>query len=472
MLTVTQDKLEASVCKDSFYDFVQRFWDTIIAEDPVWNWHIEYLCEELQIMAERVFERKAKKYDLVINISPGSTKSTIASVMFPVWCWCRDASIRSICASYAFPLSLHLATQSRNVLQSDKFLRVFPEVDLVESQKGLLVNSKGGQRIATSTGGSITGMHGHFLILDDPVNPKEAASTSQLKAANEWIDQTLMTRKVDKRLTPLIMIMQRLHQADPTGHLLEKEGDIRHVCLPAELGPLGDAKVRPRRLRRKYVGGLMDPVRLSRKALTDSARDLGDYGYAGQFMQSPIPAGGGMFKTEEIQIEHSPTKLLQVVRYWDKAGTAAGGAFTVGAKLAVARDGSFWLLDVVRGQWEASERERVIEQTAAIDGRTVLIGVEQEPGSGGKESAQGTLRRLAGYRVIIDRPVGNKELRADPFAVQVNGGNVRMVRGEWNRDFLDELRFFPFSKYKDQVDSSSGAFALLTRPRRKIGVFK
>lgn len=469
MVTISKDCLEASLCRDSFFDFVQRFWSTIIPEKPVWNWHIRYLCNELQELAERVFKRLPKKQDLIINISPGTTKSTICSIMFPAWCWTRDPTIHTICGSYAMPLSLHLATQCRWVLQSDKFRRLFPDFSLEEEAKGWMVNSKGGQRISASTGSNVTGKHAHIIIIDDPINPKEALSDVTIKTTNEWFDHTLMTRKVDKAMTPLVLIMQRLHQIDPTGHLLGKaEGKIKHICLPA----VSSGKVKPEPLRKNYLGGLFDPRRLSTKILKQMKNDLGEYAYAGQFMQDPIPAGGGMFRPDFLQLATSPPRLIDVVRYWDKAGTQDAGAWTVGLKMGVDVDKRFWIMDVVRGQWEANTRERIIAQTAVMDGKTVRIAVEQEPGSGGKESAQGTLKRLAGYRVYLDRPVGDKVLRADPFAVQVNGGNVGMIIAPWNTVYLDEMRYFPFSTFKDQIDATSGAFAQLTRKRIISGVIK
>lgn len=460
----------APVPPGAFFRFIKKYWHTIIPEAPHWNWHIEYICGEMQAMAERVFKRLPKEHDLIINVSPGSTKSTVCSVMFPVWCWTVDQSIRSICGSYAFPLSLHLATQSRNILRSDEFKRRYPEIILDETQKGLLTNTGRGQRIATSTGGSITGMHGHFLIVDDPINPKEAVSKTQLQAANDWIDQTLMTRKIDKAITPTILIMQRLHQNDPTGHLLSKrdQDTIRHICLPAVI----TKDVQPKSLRQYYTDGHMDIDRLGPDVLKESKNNLGEYGYAGQFLQSPIPPGGGMFKTEYVRLGAPPRKFAMRVRYWDKAGTVDGGAYTVGALLGKDLAGKFWVLDIIRGQWEAREREDIILRTARMDGEGVIVGIEQEPGSGGKESAQATVRNLVGFRVRVDRPTGNKVLRADPFAVQVNGGNVFMVWGEWNRTYLDELSFFPHSTYKDQCDSSSAAFSILAMSNKRIGALK
>jgi phage terminase large subunit-like protein len=144
---------------------------------------------------------------------------------------------------------------------------------------------------------------------------------------------------------------------------------------------LGD-NVRPRCLRRHYVNGLFDPVRLPQHILDATKPEIGEYGYAGQYGQRPIPKGGGMFRADQIRIERSSGPMRQVVRYWDKAGSAGRGAWTVGLKMGLGRDREYWILDVVRGQWEASERERVIRQTAEIDGKGVLVAVEQEPGSG------------------------------------------------------------------------------------------
>jgi predicted phage terminase large subunit-like protein len=125
------------------------------------------------------------------------------------------------------------------------------------------------------------------------------------------------------------------------------------------------------------------------------------------------------------------------------------------------RDGTFVVADVRRGQWSALDRERVIKQTAEVDRGlypTTKIYLEQEPGSGGKESAEASVRMLAGYSATADRVTGAKEIRADPFAAQWQAGNVKLVRGDWNRNYLDEHEHFPAGKYKDQVDASSGAF--------------
>jgi predicted phage terminase large subunit-like protein len=289
-------------------------------------------------------------------------------------------------------------------------------------------------------------------------------------------------RKVDKAVSVTIIIMQRLHQNDPSAVMLEKEkhggAKVKHINLPAEIEGDGMDVVRPRKLAALYKDGLLDPIRLPRRVLVVARVSLGPVGYAGQMLQSPTPREGAMFKVERLQIDTPPREIdfKQKVRYWDKASTSGkrnkDACFTVGVLMGLDKKGQFWILDVVRGQWETNQREDWILSTASLDRQhhpMARIGIEQEPGSGGKESAEATIRRLAGFRVTVDRPSGDKELRADPYSVQVNAGNVFIARGEWNKEYVEELQFFPLARFKDQVDASSGAFAMLTQYKPKLG---
>ena len=174
-----------------------------------------------------------------------------------------------------------------------------------------------------------------------------------------------------------------------------------------------------------------------------------------------------MFPIEKFQVvpalDHREIK--RSVRYWDKAGTADGGAYTAGVLMHLLHDGRCVIGDMRRGQWSALEREKVIKSTAEMDKRAFprhVIWVEQEPGSSGKESAEATIRMLAGWKVRADRVTGNKQDRAQPYAAQVQAGNVLLLAGEWNRAFLDEQETFPAGKYKDQVDAAAGAFNKVT----------
>ena len=464
----------------SLYHFLQYFWYLVSPHEFQGNWHIEYLCKELEKLAYDVANKKPREYDLIINVPPGSTKTITCSIMFPAWCWTQWYWMRFITASYSAELSLESAEYCRELIRSREFQSLYPELD-IKQDKDTKSNFKiikkkytnpekapqilvGGSRYSTSVGGTLTGFHGDILIIDDPLDPKRAASEVELQKANRWCGETLSTRKTNKAVTPTVYIMQRLHQDDPSGHILNKQKkNVRHVCIPGEIRNYKH-KVSPPELIKFYKNDLLDVIRSPWSVLEDMESDLGQYGYAGQVGQDPTPPGGGMFKVDHFQmVDRPPEKshIINTVRYWDKAGTEGGkGAFTAGVKMCQTLRG-WTVLDVKRGRWGTHEREDIILETARADDPDVEIWVEQEPGSGGKESAQGTVRNLGGFIVQTERPTGNKEFRADPYSVQVNHGNVSLLIGMWNREYVEELRFFPFSTYKDQTDASSGAFSKL-----------
>ena len=210
------------------------------------------------------------------------------------------------------------------------------------------------------------------------------------------------------------------------------------------------------------------PARLSDNAALMAA----DPGYLANLLALPLvererllggnwkirPAAGLVFNRSWFEIKDiSPRKTMRI-RYWDKASTVGQGDWTAGVRMAVDDDGIYWIEDVIRGQWSSLERNQVIQQTAAMDGDDCEIGLEQEPGSGGKESAEISVKQLAGYIVHTDRPTGDKLTRARQLAAQCEAKNVKVVRGDWNGIFLEELHGFPEAKHDDQVDAASGAF--------------
>lgn len=461
----------------SLYHFIQYFWEDVCNLEFKGNWHIEVLCKELEEIAYRVGNREKKVHDLLINISPGSTKTITVSIMFPVWCWTKWYWMRFITASYSDTASLESAEYSRDLIRCKKFQDMYPELDIKQDKdsKGNFKVVKrlpstpgqmarvlnGGSRFSTSVGGTVTSFHGDINIWDDLINPKLAISAAGIKTANDFLDQTLSTRKTDKEISTVIGVMQRLAQDDPTGHLLKKgKTNLRHICIPGEIRNYKE-QVSPQSLIKYYKDELMDPNRLGWEALKDLEADLGQYGYAGQIGQNPTPIGGGMFKVDHlivIMVLPPPVNFMSTCRYWDKAGSQGAGCYTVGVKMARLTHDRYIVLDVKRGQWASNEREAIIKETAIADGPDTIIYIEQEPGSGGKESAESTIRNLSGFSCRADLPTGDKIYRADPFSVQVNNGAIMLVQAQWNNEFIDELRHFPTGKYKDQVDAGSGAF--------------
>lgn len=357
-------KVKAELCRRRLFKFVQEFWSVLIPEDPVWNWHIETICDEIQTDLLRIcrlperwewFEterykapaknREPKLHDILLNVPPGTTKSTILSVMAPAWLWTVDATLRIGTGSYSGDLSMGLAMKSRDIIQSDKYRLYFPEVKIRDdnNNKGHYINTAGGERYATSTGGTIVGIHFHLIIIDDPVNTKQVNSEAQLEEATDFINTTLSTRKVDKKITLTIIVMQRLHEKDPAGDWIRKwqeEGfKLKWICLPAKIG--GDGDVYPPKLADKYINGFLDPIRLDDEVLDAARIQLGSYGYAGQMDQNPTPKGGGIWQQWFVPVADkdmpSPEQMTGYGTDWDTAYTDnkqnAGSAGVVSGRI-------------------------------------------------------------------------------------------------------------------------------------------
>lgn len=470
-------------CRSSFAYFVRKFWSTVPGVGKLtWNWHIDVFCEELQRVAERVHKGLPREYDLITNVSPGTTKSITHSVLFHAWIWTWFPEARLLTASHTSDLVLDLAGKARDVIQSDLYRELFPDVEIREdvNAKGHYRNNKGGERkVCTVAGQSPMGFHAHFIIIDDPIDPKKMLSELEMKTAEGFITNVIPNRKVDKRVTVTILVMQRLGLGDPTEVMIresKKEGavPVRHVCLPAEL----TKDVSPPEYRDRYINGLMDPERLGPEVLAEN-KARGGLFYATQFLQAPYSPEGSMFKEEwfrkRARVRAAPRQATRY-RYWDRASTEGGGCRTAGVLMAF--DGlDFYVEHVVLGQWESDKRNSMIINTAERDRMRYgphndpTIYIEAERGSTGEESFRNLARKLVGFRVKEDMPTGSKDSRAEPWADSLAAGLVILVDdGTWDiAEYIREhVAFRPdvtvkkFGRYKDQVDSSAAAHNLLS----------
>jgi predicted phage terminase large subunit-like protein len=327
-LLIDPEKAKAELCSRYFYEFFVEFWDVIETVPLIPNWHIKEICDQLQEVYE-TWARGEKQADVLINVPPGSSKSTICTQLFPAWLWTKQASIRIISSSYSADLSVIHAVKSRDILKSEKYRRFYPDHIEFKSDtdgKTHYKNTANGERFVTSTGGTVTGMHGDFIINDDPIKPMGAAGadSASIKQAESFITETLSSRKTNKKRTVTIMIMQRLHDKDPSGVWLSKKNKkLRHICLPATLS----ADVKPERLKEKYINGFLDPNRLGAEEVAEAQSDLGSRGYAGQYMENPTPEGGDIWKEEWFKImpDHlfpDPEDMSNYGTDWDTAYTA------------------------------------------------------------------------------------------------------------------------------------------------------
>jgi len=415
---------------------------------PAYHWEWPHLALTRQYL-DKITRGELDR--LMIFEPPRHGKSEMVTVRYPVWRMEREPKMRIIVGAYSQTLANHFSRKSRRIAR-----RRFSLLEERAAAEEWETAGGGGFR-AVGVGAGVTGMGGHLIVVDDPVkNREEANSEAYRERCWSWYTDDLYTR-----LEPggaIILIMTRWHEDDLAGRILasEEADDWTVVSLPA-LAEEND-------LMGREPGEALCPERYDLDALGRIRQTLANSFYA-LYQQRPQSLEGGMFKRGWFEIvEAVPQEMMRVVRYWDKAGTADGGAYTAGVLMGCAA-GIFYVLDVVRGQWTSGTREQTIKATAIIDrqqwGNAYRVWVEQEPGSGGKESAENTVRNLAGFTVHADRPTGDKALRAEPYAAQAEAGNVRMLRGDWNAAYVNELTSFPTGTYADQVDGSSGAFAKL-----------
>jgi predicted phage terminase large subunit-like protein len=457
-----RQQIEKALVERSLHAFVKAAWHIVEPEiEYKDNWHIRAICSHLEAVA------RGDITQLIINVPPATMKSLICCVFFPCWVWTTAPSSRFIFASYSDSLTMRDSVKCRNIITGEWYQSQWPmELRGDQNTKGMFENTQGGWRMATSVGGRATGLHPTFLICDDPNNAKDAESEAERKSVNDWWDGAITTRGITRNVRQVV-VQQRLNVQDLTGHLLEK-GTFEHICLPMRYEA---DRMKPTSLGwtdpRKEDGELLWPALLPEPLVDKLEKSMGIYFAAGQLQQRPSPRGGGMFKRAWFSsiLPIRPLDIVDEVRYWDKAGTAGGdGARTAGVRIGRRANGRFIILNVIKGRWGATEREAVIKQTAEMDGRHVTVWVEQEGGSGGKESAESTVINLAGYSCKIERVTGSKEVRAEPFAAQCSVQNVDLLLGDWNEEFIGEAEQFPAGALKDQIDAAGGGFNKLAAP--------
>ena len=475
-MSPTLDEIVAQQCRNSFYRFFLEMWETIEAVDLVPNWHIEYLCGQLQDVYE-TWERKEGQPDVLINVPPGTSKSTTVTQLFPAWLWLKKPSIRIISSSYASSLSVAHAIKSRDCVTSPKFNQLFPGwIEAKDDQDGKTDyrNTKGGQRFSASTGGAVTGNHADFILLDDPIKPDEASSEAGLKAAKKHME-TLATRKTDKARTVTITVMQRLNELDPAGVLLASGQPLRHICLPGELttdrktGEVGK-QVRPPELRAHYVDNLLDPRRLSRPVLQGLAVALGSYGYAGQVQQLPSPDEGGILKKAWFATVTWPDFEQQhpAAGPWlfdaDTAYTADQtndpsallASCYIGQTLYVRHASEMWL--------EMPELKMALPLLLARHGYTSQSRFFVEPKASGKTVVQ-ELRSLTQLNVVeAPAPLGGKVERVNAASPFIQAGRVVLIDGAWNDAFISQCAGFPTAAHDDMLDCLTQAIARVHGP--------
>jgi len=402
------------------------------------------------------------RYDrLMILMPPGSAKSTYASVIFPAWWFTQHPKSSVISASHSFSLAEHFSRRVRNlILEKERYLGF----SVTDDQRSVdaWTTTAGGEYLSVGVRGAITGRRADLIIIDDPIKSQaDAESVRQRDHIWDWFKSDITTR-----LKPggrVVLIMTRWHPDDLGGQLLEQaKAEWRIVRLPALAeadDPLGRA-----------VGAPLWPEWEDDGALLRKRELIGERAWSALFQQNPLPSGGRLFSVDRIALTQAIAETGTTVRAWDLAATCITGRndpdWTVGIKFCRDDTGRYLILDVARIRGTPHQVEALILNTARNDGAKVIVAIPEDPGQAGKSQMSYLTKQLAGFHVIATRETGSKATRAMPLASQVEAGNISIVRADWNRNLLDEMRDFPWGKKDDQVDALVRAFTTLTtRPR-------
>ena len=461
------DWIEQELAERSLAEFIRQMWKWIDPSPYVGNWHIDAIAEHLEAV------NRGEIHRLIINIPPRHMKSIAVSVAWPAWTWTQQATtplrgpaVRFLFASYAQSLSIRDSVKCRRVIDSplyqarwgDRFKWVGDQ-----NTKIRFDNDKKGYRLATSVDGALTGEGGDVIVVDDPHNVTEAESVTVRQAALDWWDESMSNRLNDAQTGAYVVIMQRVHAKDFTGHLLDK-GGWEHLCLPTRY-ERDHPHVSIHDMRTEN-DALLWPQRFPEEVVAQQQVDMGSYGFAGQNQQRPAPRTGSLFDKHWWGVVDAVPAGGRMVRAWDLAATAGAGDWTVGG-LVKHLDGIFYVMDVQRAQLSPYGVEKMIRNLAEHDGRHVEIDIPQDPAQAGKSQVATFVKLLVGYIVRWSTEKGDKEDRARQVSPQVEAGNFKLLRGDWNTDFINEFHGFPKHGPDDQVDMLSRAFERLIGKQKR-----
>jgi predicted phage terminase large subunit-like protein len=469
---LTKEKIRAEQYRRSFYLFtLEAFKQLHNGQELTDNWHIKLICDRIQKEAERIVRGEQRNKHLLINVPPRTLKSEMVNVFFSVYCWVLDPSIQFISSSYSASLSISLSTQARRLIESDWFKLHFPHVEINkdENTKSKYRTPEGGLRYSTSTGGTVTGMGGDIIVIDDPQNPQLARSEVERTNANVFFDETLRSRLNDPDKGVFIIIMQRLHEQDLTGHLLEIEPENwEHICLPAELSD----NVKPSNLKEHYSNNLLFEARLSKQTLDSFKIGLGSYGYSGQYMQIPSPADGGIIKRDWFNIVKEIPDGLVFDFFIDTAYTDKTYNDATALLCACVHRNQIYVRAIEAIRLEFPELVQKIQQFTNDNGYNVKSRIYIEPKASGKSIVQ-QLKKTTGLNVIEDKPpVQDKVSRVNSVSAVIEAGRVNLLDGRYIDSFLDECAAFPNGAHDDQVDTlvmCLDKYTNRTRKRRLLG---
>lgn len=441
------------------------------------NWHIDVICAELERMTTEENTR------LIINIPPRYMKSIICSVAFPAFILGHFPQEVIVCVSYAEELAKKLAADCRRVMESSWYRRIFPNTRLAATRREIMdfETTRGGGRYAATVGGTLTGRGGNWIIIDDPIKPADANSDLIRNKVNDWYGSTLYSRLNDKKSGKILLIMQRTHEQDLTGYLLESKAGFKQIVIPLvavreehwQWKKYLEDKVITHHYTRK-VGEALHPVREGLDRIEETKQSLGAMAFACQCQQDPLAQGGNIihwdwfprYNVKEIIHKHclGQIELWQLVFSWDIATkTGATNDYSV-CVCAMRSHNKYYILDIKR--WKLELPELVKTGYAYMEEKRTLFKrlryglsfkILVEEAGCGIGFLQEMQRRYFRSAIMPVRPAEDKETRLQNVTPALEAGRCFLPKdgAVWEADFKHEVLGFPNTKHDDQVDALS-----------------
>lgn len=430
------------------YDFVQLMYFIRHGKKMLPAEHHHTICNALT----RVIKGEINR--LIISISPRSGKTLLVSQMLPSFWMGLNPASNFILTSYSKTLAASNTYAIREIMRHELYQSIFrdtaPRIRDDSQARHEFMTEAGGVVYGVGSGGTITGkgaggmgpLPSGAILIDDIAKPDEALSERMRESTIEWFRGTLESRKNSPK-TPIIVVGQRLHEMDLSGWLLSGGNgeEWTEIKIPA-----------------KRDDGTSFWEKQFPIEMLDRLEKASPYTFASQYQQEPSPRGGGFFKPGNIDVVDAVPAQGRTVRGWDLAASDGTGDWTVGIKLRES-DGVIYIMDCARIQGSPDEVERLLINTAKVDGD--LQSIPQDPGQAGKAQVAYLSKKLRGTKFSFTTETGPKITRAESIASQVNVGNVKMIRAPWNEQILHELAAFPKGANDDIVDALSRAYNYL-----------
>ena len=470
------EALDRALQVRSMHEFIQGAWPTLEPGRHFYdNWHIESICEHLEAVVSGEVRR------LIINIPPRHMKSLLCAVAFPCWAWIHKPHLQFLFASYASSLSIRDSVKCRRLLSSDYYTQLNPTHHLTsdQNQKQRFENNSNGHRISTSVGGALTGEGGDIIVIDDPHSVAESESEAVRQSTCEWFDTVATTRLNDPKTGAFVIIMQRVHQSDLTGHIISRAEEQAldehwvHLSVPAEYESHHPHPFRPAPPTSSFTpqitsdprteeGALLWPERIPQNTIDALKISLGSYAAAGQLQQRPAPKGGGILQSKwwrKWEREQVPTYSYLLQSYdtaFEKNDNAAYSARTTWGIFNYGNRHAIMLVEYWRGRVEYPELRKLAKESYQEWSPDCVLIEKKASGSSLLQDL-----RMAGIPVIPYSPDKDKVARAHSAAVIFEAGLVWYPARRWAEEVIQHAAVFPAGDGADVVDTITQAILRL-----------